>query len=157
MNGYYHYQEQGDDYGMHCPYRDTCPMRAQCPYCPYQMEENGWMNPGYYGNMSMNMPMEHSLMGNPEPILCPYQNMPWEEYGYENLYPMANNAIVNKEWEVIITIQKARSIIDSGMLVQKKTLTVLGQTTKCLGTIQHHIHINKRRHKNTRKLSNRYM
>lgn len=96
MNGYYHYQEQGDDYGMHCPYRDTCPMRAQCPYCPYQMEENGWMNPGYYGNMSMNMPMEHSLMGNPEPILCPYQNMPWEEYGYENLYPMANNAIVNK-------------------------------------------------------------
>lgn len=88
MNGYHDYQEMEAAYVPRCPYRSTCSIRTQCPYCPHQMDGNAPME--NYGNM--NMPMESYVKDNLEPAFYPNENMPTEMMGYENLYSdnMAN-------------------------------------------------------------------
>jgi len=79
------YNTQQEYYYSHgCPYRDTCPIRTQCPYCPHQ-QENHCMNPGMYGNVNMGMQYYNPAY---DPMYC--QNLMYENYGYDNLYPMTN-------------------------------------------------------------------
>ncbi len=106
MNGYYHYPQQGYSYGPQCPYRHTCPMRTECPYCPHQTEEAGGMEQPHYGNMSQgyyggmnpgfcgNMNMEMGYYEENEEMY-PYSEISPEGYGYDNLYPMADNKFGN--------------------------------------------------------------
>jgi len=72
-------------YSQGCPYRDTCPIRTQCPYCPHQLENYGFMNPGMYWNTNMGMQYYDQAY---DPMYS--QNQTYENYGYDNLYPMTN-------------------------------------------------------------------
>ncbi|NLY19541.1 MAG: hypothetical protein GX045_11590 [Clostridiaceae bacterium] len=83
MNTCY-YPQHGYYYSHGCPYRDTCPVRAQCPYCPHRYENNNYMNPGMW-NANMGM---HYYNNAFVPMCCP--NLMYENYGYDNLYPMTN-------------------------------------------------------------------
>lgn len=83
MNFCCNYNPQYDYYYSHgCPYRNTCPIRTQCPYCPHQ-HENQFMNPGMYWNANMGMPYYNQAY---DPMYL--QNNMYENYGYDNLYPM---------------------------------------------------------------------
>jgi hypothetical protein len=102
-----------------CAYRDTCPIRTQCPYCPHQFENNNYMNmgPEMYGdpnmgiqadpNMAMytdpNMAMYNNpnmgMYANPnrgiysiDPAFDPMhsQNSMYDNYGYDNLHSAEN-------------------------------------------------------------------
>lgn len=83
MNGSDMQQGIEHAYGSRCQYRNTCPARTRCPYCPYRMEG---MNPGYHGNM--NMQMEYYVKDNVNPVPYPYEDIAPQEFGNENLYPM---------------------------------------------------------------------
>lgn len=103
MNVYYNNPQQGYFCSQGCAYRDACPIRTQCPYCPHQQETNNYMNmnQGMYGNANMRM-YENTNMG-----MCGYANMGMhcyeqaydpmyyqndmiENYGYDNLYYATN-------------------------------------------------------------------
>jgi hypothetical protein len=72
--------------GGECPYRYTCPVKRDCPFCPHQMEGNTMINPGHYGNAGIEM--QYYINNAQYPVMHFYSNEPPAEmYGYDNIYP----------------------------------------------------------------------
>ncbi|AGI39404.1 hypothetical protein CSTERTH_06745 [Thermoclostridium stercorarium subsp. thermolacticum DSM 2910] len=80
MNGYYYNPGQGYYHGHNYAYGGSYPVRVQCPYCLnlFDVDVYNIQNTEYY-------------RFTPVYPKIPYANMGHADFGYDNLYPSADN------------------------------------------------------------------